>query len=75
MASSSNNRRKDQADFAEAFTILTDVICAAFPILVLQRLQMNRRKKIGLSIVMSLGLMYVAEIVHGWTNPRTDMFQ
>lgn len=43
-----------------AFTILTDVICAAFPILVLQRLQMNRRKKIGLSIVMSLGLITAA---------------
>ena len=56
-------------NFEAGFTILTDVVCAAFPVYIIQNLQMNRRKKIALSFVMSMGLLYVAickSTARGW---------
>ncbi|KAG6986542.1 hypothetical protein G7Y79_00078g099960 [Physcia stellaris] len=42
------------------FTIITDVVCAAFPVYIIQKLQMNLRKKVALSFVMSMGLLTAA---------------
>ena len=46
-------------DFYAGIIILTDVACAALPIIIIRKLQMNPRKKIALSFVMSMGLLYV----------------
>lgn len=39
---------------------LTDIICAGIPICVIHRLQMNRRTKIALSLLMGLGVFTAA---------------
>ena len=40
-----------------ALDVLTDLICAAIPILVISKLQMELRMKIAISILMSLGVL------------------
>lgn len=37
--------------------VLTDIVCAIIPIFVFQRLQMNTRTKVALSLLMSLGVL------------------
>lgn len=39
--------------------VITDLICAGIPILVISRLQMNIRTKIALCCLMGLGVLYV----------------
>lgn len=59
LGSIAGQARCHQTDLKTGFTILTDVICSTFPVLIIYKLQMDRRKKIALSFVMSLGLLYV----------------
>ena len=40
-----------------ALDILTDLVCAGIPILVIRQLQMNKRTKILLCLLMGLGVL------------------
>ena len=40
-----------------AISILTDFLCAALPVLVIRTLQMRKSLKIGLSVLMGLGVL------------------
>lgn len=40
-----------------AINVLTDFTCAGLPVFVIQKLQMKRSLKIGLSMIMGLGFM------------------
>ena len=50
-------------DPIEGLDILTDLVCAGVPILVIRQLQMNKRTKILLCILMGLGVLW--ELIHG----------
>ncbi len=41
-----------------AWAIASDLVCAAFPIIILRKLQMNKRNKYALWCIMSIGLLY-----------------
>ena len=41
----------------EVISIVTDFILAAFPILILRKVQISMRIKIGLCLLMGLGVM------------------
>lgn len=45
-------------DYCHAvLSIVTDLVCAALPCIFLRHVQINRKTKIGLCILMSLGVM------------------
>ncbi len=46
---------------ATVLSVIADLICAALPIIFLRNLQINRRTKIGLCLLMGLGVMYVLQ--------------
>ena len=39
-------------------SIISDLICAAFPVLFLRNLQIKKRTKVALCVLMGLGVMY-----------------
>ena len=43
--------------FRAVLSIVTDLVCAALPCIFLRNVQINRKTKIGLCILMSLGVM------------------
>ena len=43
--------------FHPVLSIVTDLVCAALPCIFLRNVQINRKTKIGLCILMSLGVM------------------
>lgn len=47
----------DISDDSPAINIFTDFTCAGLPALIIRRLQINRSLKIGLSVVMGLGVV------------------
>lgn len=46
---------------ATVLSVIADLICAALPIIFLRNLQINRRTKIGLCLLMGLGVMYILQ--------------
>ena len=44
--------------FPAVLSIVTDLVCAALPSIFLRNVQINRKTKIGLCILMSLGVMW-----------------
>ena len=40
-------------------SIIADLVCATFPLIFLRKLQVNLHTKVGLCLLMSLGVMYV----------------
>ena len=55
---------------------ISDFMLAAYPILILARVQISLRKKIGLCLLMGLGVITgaccVVRNVINWTNESTD---
>jgi hypothetical protein len=43
--------------FAAAYSAAMDIVLATFPSLIIWKLQMQRREKVGIIIAMSLGVM------------------
>jgi hypothetical protein len=46
------------ADYV-ALSALVDLFLAVYPATVLWKLQMNRKKKIGLSVILGMGILFV----------------
>ena len=47
----------DLSDHSPVISILTDLICSGFPVLILRNVKISRRTKVGLCGLMSLGLL------------------
>lgn len=45
-----------------AIAIVTDLVCAGFPIIILRKLKINRRTKYALWVIMGIGLLYVNDL-------------
>ena len=45
------------ADVFVVLSIITDLICAALPAIFLRNLQISKKTKIGLSLLMGMGVM------------------
>ena len=69
-----------------AVDVITDLVCAAIPVLVIHRLQMSMRSKVALCVLMGLGVftagcavakaitlrgVYAADYTFGFTKPAT----
>lgn len=46
-----------------SFTIVTDIWLLCIPSIIVWRLQMHRRKKIAIIVVLSMGVMYVSQFL------------
>lgn len=62
MVSVTMGRNRDNNNPLVAWSIVTDFVCAAFPIIIMRKLKMNPRVKLALYAVMSLGLLFVITV-------------
>ena len=58
----SSSTSRTVANLIAAFAIVTDLVCAGFPIIILRRLKISRRTKYALWVIMGIGVLYVNDL-------------